>query len=71
MRVATVYRVANETIAARARELGLDGPIPFICECESACCLELVHLTIEAYDDATRSGPLLHPQHQQAVMSAA
>jgi hypothetical protein len=51
-----VFRKANERIAAKARELGMDSPIPFLCECSDRCCLGRVPLLIEEYGEA-RAAP--------------
>jgi hypothetical protein len=51
-----VFRKANERIAAKARELGMDSPIPFLCECSDRCCLGRVPLLIEEYVEA-RAAP--------------
>jgi hypothetical protein len=50
------FRKANERIAAKARELGMDSPIPFLCECSDKRCLGRVPLSIEEYDEA-RAAP--------------
>jgi hypothetical protein len=47
----TVFREANERIEAAADEMGLAGPIPFICECADANCLAIVRLTMVQYED--------------------
>jgi len=53
----SVFREANEGIAARRAELGaIEGGTPFLCECEEESCTELVHLTPEEYE-ALRSEP--------------
>jgi hypothetical protein len=53
----TVFRDANEGIAARRAELGaIEGGTPFICECEEETCTALVYLTPEEYE-AVRSEP--------------
>jgi hypothetical protein len=46
----TVFREANERIAARRAELpAVEGRTPFLCECEDDTCTELVRLTLEEY----------------------
>jgi hypothetical protein len=67
----TVFRIANERIAARARELGISGPVPLICECESHRCFELVRIPVDEYDARARSGPVTHPRHRRALVTAA
>jgi hypothetical protein len=51
-----VFREANESIAAKARELRMEPPIPFLCECSNKRCFARILLTIEEYDEA-RSDP--------------
>jgi hypothetical protein len=51
-----VFRKANESIAAKARELNMEAPIPFLCECSDTRCLGRVPLSIEEYDEA-RAAP--------------
>ena len=46
------FREANEQINARATEL--DAPmerIPFLCECPTEACTEIVYLTLVEYGD--------------------
>jgi hypothetical protein len=54
----STFREANEKIEAAADSLGLDGRLPFICECAQPSCHDLVHLTLVEYEhvraDATR-----------------
>jgi hypothetical protein len=51
-----VFRSANERIAARARELEMQDPIPFLCECSDTRCFTHMHLSLAEYDRA-RSDP--------------
>jgi hypothetical protein len=51
-----VFREANESIAAKARELRMEPPIPFLCECSDRRCFARIPLTIDEYDEA-RAGP--------------
>jgi hypothetical protein len=51
-----VFREANESIAAKARELQMEPPIPFLCECSDRRCFARIPLTIDEYDEA-RAGP--------------
>jgi hypothetical protein len=51
-----VFREANESIAAKARELGMEPPIPFLCECSDRSCFGRISLTIDEYEEA-RAGP--------------
>jgi hypothetical protein len=53
----SVFREANEAIAARRAELeSIEGSTPFLCECEDEACTELVRLTTEEYE-AVRAVP--------------
>ena len=56
MKVENVFRNANESMAAKARELRLEPMIPFLCECSNKCCFTRIWLTIEEYDEA-RAAP--------------
>jgi hypothetical protein len=56
LKVEDVFRAANENIAAKARELRMEPPIPFLCECSDRRCFGRIALTIEEYDEA-RAGP--------------
>ena len=56
MEAEDVFREANESIAAKARELQLELRIPFLCECSNKRCFARVLLTIEEYEQA-RSAP--------------
>lgn len=51
-----VFREANESIAAKARELRMEPPIPFLCECSDRRCFARIPLTLDEYDEA-RAGP--------------
>jgi hypothetical protein len=51
-----VFREANESIAAKARELRMEPPIPFLCECSDRRCFARISLTIDEYEQA-RTGP--------------
>ena len=61
MRAEDVFRDANESVAAKARELEFkpDQPLPFLCECSDTRCFAHVMLTIEEYEEA-RSDPRLY-----------
>jgi hypothetical protein len=45
------FREANERIEAAAADMELSEPVPFICECASRECTEIVHLTLAEYED--------------------
>lgn len=53
----SVFREANDRIAERRAELtSVDGPTPFLCECEDESCTALVRLTLGEYE-RVRSEP--------------
>lgn len=43
------FRRANEGIEAARQRLGLEGPTPYLCECELEACTELAQLDQDAY----------------------
>ncbi|HET8607045.1 MAG TPA: hypothetical protein VFL66_08455 [Gaiellaceae bacterium] len=44
------FREANERIAERSGELtAVEGPTPFLCECEDEDCTEIVRLSLDEY----------------------
>jgi len=45
----STFREANEKIEATADRMGLDGEVPFICECADRSCTEIVRLSLAAY----------------------
>jgi hypothetical protein len=47
-----VFREANERIAEKARELDLQQPVPFLCECSNKSCFVHMLLTDEQYEEA-------------------
>jgi hypothetical protein len=51
-----VFRAANERLRERVSELDGEAAIPFICECSDANCLEVVELTLPAYEDVRLQG---------------
>jgi hypothetical protein len=53
------FRDANERLGRRTRELLGDddgSPVPFLCECPSRSCTEVVLLTLAEYEQV-RAGP--------------
>ena len=54
--VEEVFRTANDVIAARARALGFDSGIPFLCECDDPRCFAIVRMDADEY--ASRRGSL-------------
>lgn len=72
MRVEDVFRDANTRVAAKARELKMQGPIPFLCECSDNHCFAHIHLSLAQYDEL-RSDPsryLTVPGHEVVVGAA-
>ena len=59
MRVEEVFRDANKRVAAKAGELELAYPIPFLCECRDPHCFAPISLTLKGYQQV-RSGPQPH-----------
>jgi hypothetical protein len=47
----STFREANEQIEAAADNMALRGPVPFICECPDRSCMEIVRLTLHAYEE--------------------
>jgi len=45
------FRDANEHIEAAAEEMGLDGRLPFICECADRVCTDIVRLSHAKYEE--------------------
>jgi hypothetical protein len=54
----STFRAANENIETAAEEMGLDGEVPFICECPDRGCTQIVRLTLAAYAEVRG-----HPRH--------
>jgi hypothetical protein len=50
-----VFRSANEKVVAKARELEVHSPIPFLCECSDTRCFRHIPLTLEEYDSTGAS----------------
>jgi len=63
------FRLANETLEAKAGELGFGKErTPYLCECEDEACMAVVRLTREEYE-AVRAHPkrfVMAPGHQEA-----
>jgi hypothetical protein len=68
-RNSAIFRAANEGIEAEARRLGVEGQIPFLCECVQERCTELLWLSLAEYEQL-RSHParfLVAPGHDLAA----
>jgi hypothetical protein len=63
------FRLANETLEAKAGEFGFgDQPTPYLCECEDETCMDVIRLTREEYE-TVRAHPkrfVMAPGHQEA-----
>ena len=46
-----VYREANERIRSAAVECGVNGQVPFICECADPECRAILLLTLPEYEE--------------------
>jgi hypothetical protein len=45
-----LLRRANQLVRDRAGSLGVEGTVPFICECRDTGCLGRVEMTLDEYD---------------------
>ncbi|MDX6509369.1 MAG: hypothetical protein QOG81_1121 [Gaiellaceae bacterium] len=61
------FREANEHIAERADAYGVDGLIPFICECAEETCTEIVRLTPDEYAHVRSDGAHFLNAHGHVV----
>src|SRR2546423_15623304 len=61
------FREANEHIAERADAYGVDGRIPFICECAEESCREIVRLTSDEYEHVRSNGAHFLNAHGHVV----
>jgi hypothetical protein len=52
----SVFRDANERISGAAREYGVEGLLPFLCECAEPRCSQIVRLTGVEYEAVRASG---------------
>jgi hypothetical protein len=62
----STFREANEQIAAYASDHEFAAPVPFICECATESCMEVVNLSLAEYEEV-RSAPtrfFVAPGHQ-------
>ena len=51
-----IFRETNERIGETAEEYGIQGSLPFLCECADQNCREIVRLTLEQFREV-RSDP--------------
>jgi hypothetical protein len=67
------FRKANEDISTTAEALGVDMPVPLICECADPSCKEIIKLRLEDYAEV-RAHPrrfLNAPGHHVAAHGVA
>lgn len=67
------FREANEQIGVAAGIYGVEGAVPFICECADPACSEIVPLELGQYEEI-RADPrrfLNVPGHEAAAQGAA
>jgi hypothetical protein len=63
--VQEAFRSANDRIAERARVLGFEGEVPFLCECDDPTCFALVRIGLGEYAERRRASrtPIALPDH--------
>jgi hypothetical protein len=68
----STFREANERIEAAADKMALLGPVPFICECPERRCMEIVRLTLDAYEAVRQHSRRFFsaPGHHQLAVAA-
>jgi hypothetical protein len=67
------FREANERIGVVAGIYGVEGAVPFICECEDPACSEIVPLELGQYEEIRADSRrfLNVPGHEAAAQGAA
>ncbi|HZQ81482.1 MAG TPA: hypothetical protein VFB25_05865 [Gaiellaceae bacterium] len=45
----STFREANENIRSAATKIGVDGQVPFVCECAEPTCTQIVRLELAEY----------------------
>jgi hypothetical protein len=70
------FRSANRRIADKARQLGVRGEIPFICECAERGCFRTIRYRVSDYERlVSEPGRFLvlpgHPHPRPGVNAAA
>jgi hypothetical protein len=68
----STFRDANERIDLTAESMGLDGVVPFICECADVSCTEIVPLRLDVYKAMRRHARRFFntPGHEQLSVQA-
>jgi len=54
--IQSVFRRANQAIAAKAEEVSFEGRVPFLCECEDSQCREIVQLSLAEFEEVITVG---------------
>jgi hypothetical protein len=64
------FREANERIELAADNMGLLGPVPFICECADETSMEIVRLDMAEYEEVRQDARLFvcAPGHQAVAV---
>jgi hypothetical protein len=67
------FREANEQIGVAAGIYGIEGAVPFICECADPACSEIVQLELGQYEEVRADSRhfLNVPGHEAAALGAA
>ena len=66
------FREANERIEQTADSMGLVGPIPFVCECPTPACTELVRIPLSDYESVRANDRrfFVLPGHEKAAVQS-
>jgi len=66
------FRAANDNIEAAAGQIGVDGDLPFICECAEPTCTDIVRIAPAVYKDVRRHPRLFFsiPGHEATDVHA-
>lgn len=66
------FREANQKIEAAVQQIGVDGDVPFICECAQLRCTSIVRLSLEAYAEVRRNPRLFFnlPGHEATAVDS-
>jgi hypothetical protein len=66
------FREANERIELTADQMGIMGPIPFICECADQRCVEIVRMRLEDYEEIRHDPRLFFcaPGHEALALES-
>jgi hypothetical protein len=66
------FREANEQIEATADRMHLIGAVPFVCECPTTTCTEIVRMSLEDYEEVRQYDRrfFVVPGHQEIAVSS-